>query len=206
MTKNGTRAPLTLVVLNSKGGVGKTATTMMLAAAFTEAGRTVEVWDADPQGSASEWIEDATEERGAPLPIRHEAVKRTILARGQSSAEVLLIDTPPGDPDTQTAAAARADLVIVPTEAAPADVPRVFATVDALGQAVPSVVLLNKVEPHTLTHADTLAVLEAEGVPYFATMIPRRQMFKRAFGTWPTTRQLGLWTELAAEIETRMTR
>ena len=204
MIENG--KPLTLVVLNSKGGVGKTTATMMLAAAITHAGRNVEVWDADPQGSATEWVEDATQAHGGPLPIQFQTMNRASLSRRSTAADVLLIDTAPGDPAALSAVAARADLVIVPTEAAPADVPRVFATVDALGQAVPSVVLLNKVEPHTLTHADTLAVLEAEGVPYFATMIPRRQLFKRAFGTWPTTRQLGLWTELAAEIETRMTR
>ncbi|WP_216076039.1 ParA family protein, partial [Acinetobacter baumannii] len=80
--------PLTLALLNSKGGVGKTTATMMLAAAFTDAGRSVEVWDADPQGSASEWIEDAEEARGEPLPIRWDAVNRSTLTRKTSSADV----------------------------------------------------------------------------------------------------------------------
>lgn len=199
MTKNG--KPLTIVALNSKGGVGKTTTTMMLAAAFTAAGSSVEVWDADPQGSASEWIEDAEEARGEPLPIRWDAVNRSTLTRKTSNADVLLIDTAPGDPASQTAAVARADLVIVPSGAARLDLARVWATVDAVGQAVPSVVLLNRVDPRTRTYTDTRAVLEAEGVPSFATAIPRREAFNTVAGSWPTPAQLGPWAEVATEIQ-----
>ena len=39
--------------MNTKGGVGKTTTSMMLAMAAHRAGHDVEVWDADPQGSAT---------------------------------------------------------------------------------------------------------------------------------------------------------
>lgn len=200
MTENGIM-PLTIVTLNSKGGVGKTTTAMMLASAFHAAGRSVEVWDADPQGSASEWMQDAAEASGEALPITHKAVNRSLLTRGQCAADVLLIDTAPGDPATQTAAVARADLVIVPTEASRLDLSRVWATVDALGPGVRSVVLLNKTDTRTRTHADAVAVLDAEGVPYFATMIPRREAIKCAAGTWPTPAQLTLWAELAHEIE-----
>ncbi|MCV7490019.1 ParA family protein [Micrococcus luteus] len=199
MPENG--KPLTLTLLNSKGGVGKTTATMMLAAALTHAGRSVEVWDADPQGSASEWIEDAEEARGEPLPIRWDAVNRSTLTRKTSNADVLLIDTAPGDPASQTAAVARADLVIVPSGAARLDLSRVWATVDAVGQAVPSVVLLNRVDPRTRTYADTRAVLEAEGVPSFTTAIPRREAFNVLAGSWPTPAQLGPWADVAAEIQ-----
>ncbi|MBM4591427.1 AAA family ATPase [Rhodococcus hoagii] len=41
---------LTIAISNTKGGVGKTTSTVLLACALTTRGMTVEVWDADPQG------------------------------------------------------------------------------------------------------------------------------------------------------------
>lgn len=196
---------LTIALMNTKGGVGKTTASIFLAASLHAVGHTVEVWDADPQGSATEWMNDAAEawqgRHGEPLPIPYEAVNRASLARRPCTAEILIIDTAPGDPAIQSAVAARADLVIVPTEASRLDMSRVWATVDALGQDVPAVVLLNRSDPRTRLHAEAIQALADEGVPRFETTIPRREAFKHAAGTWPTPSELGLWAAVAAEIE-----
>ena len=56
-----------LGILNSKGGVGKTSTAMHLAMALSET-RSVEVWDSDIQGSATDWAYTA-EENNDKLPF-----------------------------------------------------------------------------------------------------------------------------------------
>ncbi|GAE74279.1 hypothetical protein JCM18916_3877 [Cutibacterium acnes JCM 18916] len=53
-------------VLNCKGGVGKTTSALLLAAAAAKQGHTTLVADADPQGTASQWSALATKKRRTP--------------------------------------------------------------------------------------------------------------------------------------------
>ena len=46
---------------NTKGGTAKTTSAAMIATVLAKAGQTIELWDADPQGSASTWAEVAEE-------------------------------------------------------------------------------------------------------------------------------------------------
>ena len=95
-------------------------------------GLAVMLLDADPQGSASSWA-DRAEHRGTPLPfpvVPVAAADLASVAAGGAAAGLVVVDTPPGTAGVIDAAIDAADLVIIPSGAAPADIDRVWPTLD----------------------------------------------------------------------------
>ncbi|MBB0994994.1 ParA family protein, partial [Dietzia sp. SLG510A3-3B2-2] len=73
-----------IAVVNTKGGVGKTTTAIYLATVASAQGKSTELLDADPQGSATSWAEIATE-GSAPLPFQVSPANKITLSRASSS-------------------------------------------------------------------------------------------------------------------------
>ena len=187
-----------IAVVNTKGGVGKTTTAIYLAMSLSTLGPTL-LWDADHQASATDWAHLA-QGSGETLPYQVEPANLAILRRGSPDGfEFVVIDTPPGDPSTLDAAIAASDVVILPTEAAPQDMNRLWVTLGHLDASKPRVVLLTKTSAHTKAHRAAVDVLqEAEDVATFAADVPRREEIKNAFGTRPTN--LYTYPAIVAEL------
>lgn len=163
-------------VLNSKGGVGKTTTAIHLATALS-ARYSVQVWDSDMQGSATDWAYTA-QENGEPLPFEVVSVNYREIQRKNSEAQVVFIDTPPGHSQVLNAVADRADLLIIPSKAASLDMARVWATLDALPVEQPAVVLLTHVNARTVSYQQALDALEEAQVAVFEYPVKNLEVIK----------------------------
>jgi len=112
-----------IAVAGRKGGVGKSTIAGNLAAEFDALKRTVRVLDADPQHSLIAWAEqgngilaqcvEKVEDGAASLRARARLAER--------DADIVLIDTPPGSPETTYEAALAADLMLLPCGPSPLD-------------------------------------------------------------------------------------
>lgn len=174
-----------ITVMNYKGGVGKTTTSMALATAATRGGHPgVRVYDADEQASASNWA-DYAERANEELPF--EIVEGGNYVRLRRTAErnegLLIVDCPPARSEVTDMARDVADLIIVPTTPKPADVEKtreLVGDLETMGRAY--AVLVNRYIPRTVALRETIGILEEMGVSYFTTMIPQRENISNFFG------------------------
>ena len=119
---------LTIMVMNSKGGSGKTTIATNLAGHYASVNTNVVLKDYDPQGSSTEWLK----QRPFALPKIHNLaaykssslhVTRSWQMRLPSQTERLIIDTPAGVNITQFMSIIRtADRIIIPVSPSSIDI------------------------------------------------------------------------------------
>jgi chromosome partitioning protein len=110
--------------MGRKGGIGKSTIAGNLAAEFAAMGRTVVALDADPQHSLATWAaQGAGMLRDCVERVKHGSAEelRAMMHNARKTADLVLIDTPPGSPETAYQAALLADLVLLPCGPSPLD-------------------------------------------------------------------------------------
>jgi len=108
-----------IMLLNAKGGCGKSTLATNLASYYAAQGKSVVIADFDRQGSSLEWLEARPQDRP---PIRGIAAWREPL-RVPRSTDYVIMDVPAGAHGADlTALVRRAQTVIVPVLPSPTDI------------------------------------------------------------------------------------
>jgi chromosome partitioning protein len=164
-----------VVVAALKGGVGKTTTSVYLAALGAANRRSATLVDADPQASAADWIESAED----PALERVELVEAPtdrLLARAFDrigSDEVAIVDTPPGNERLLARAITGADVVIIPTRVGGVETPRVEAVLDMVPNRVPVGLVICSARTYTRDYQDLLTTWNEANVSVWGS-VPER--------------------------------
>ena len=122
-----------LAVISQKGGVGKTTLATALAVAAEQDGKSVALFDLDPQASACFWADRrrATGKGGTPVvrDVNFNRLPHVLEAMRNGGADLVILDCPPQQRDIADAALSVADMVLIPTRAEALDIRAMTQTV-----------------------------------------------------------------------------
>jgi chromosome partitioning protein len=114
-----------IAIIQQKGGVGKSTITANLAGELVEKKLIVRVLDLDPQQSLATWARmggGVLSDIVGPVNIRSPKEFKAVVEAAANEAERVLLDCPPGLPDTGLMAALLSDIALLPVTPSPLDV------------------------------------------------------------------------------------
>ena len=194
-------------VLNIKGGVGKTTTSMALSTAIYRSGKEVTLFDTDPQGSATLWSQ-AAEDNEDPLPFdvlskNQVEIRRLGSRRPDKDGQIIVIDTPPSG-DVINEVIKVSDFIIIPSTSSPVDLQQTLLTcASCQDQGKEYGVLIVMARKGTTTLEVFRTAIEKSGAGIFDAEIPLKEAFKGDFGhSFPSNLQgyEDVWKEVQ-EVE-----
>jgi chromosome partitioning protein len=175
---------LIISVLNQKGGVGKTTLSISLAAALAWRKLRVLLVDADPQGSALDWVAVRGEKDtpfaavGIPKPILH--VEMPKMAKNY---DAIVIDGPPRIYDVARSAVNASNAVLIPVLPSQFDVWAAEETVKLLEECatynkhLKAAFVINRKITNTAIGRDVVKALKQYPQPVLKTAICQRVAF-----------------------------
>jgi chromosome partitioning protein len=195
-----------LAVICRKGGVGKTTIATHLAVAAQKLGLVTAVLDLDPQANSALWG-DYRGEGAQPAVVAAQAARLPMFIRQaeEQDADLLILDTPPHSDATATAAAAKADALLIPTRASGLDIDALPASIDlARASHKPFFVVFNAAPVQGSEVAEAGHALEAEGIEVAPIILHHRKAYYSHWQSGQTAEEHDPGGKAAAEVRELM--
>lgn len=182
-----------IALINQKGGVGKSSTSLHLAVWLAKKKKSkVLLVDADAQRSSSKWLE----RMDIGIPVKVMATANEILdglPDLNKQFDYIILDGPAGLAETTRAVLLRCDLAICPVQPSELDLSSAEDAAYLIKQAqsvrggLPRAALfLSRAVKGTRLKGEAIAVLEKSGIPTLKTVIHQRQVVADAPGQQAT--------------------
>jgi chromosome partitioning protein len=164
-----------VVVAALKGGVGKTTTSVYLAAVGAASRRAVTLFDADAQASAAEWLEQAEDEPFEGVDVVEAPTGRLMTRALQRihGDEVGIVDSPPGNERMLESAMSAADCVVVPTRVGGVETARAEAVFDMVPRKTPAGLVICSARTYTRDYQDAVTAWREAEIPVWGS-VPER--------------------------------
>jgi chromosome partitioning protein len=205
-----------ILVINSKGGCGKSTIATSLAAYFASEGYATALADFDPQASALAWLEQRPADYA---PITGVPGFESGLKNVPRNTEYVVIDSPAGTHGKDlTELVRRAETIVVPVLPSPIDIKAAERFVEELleiakvaDKKAKAALVANRVKENTLIFEELDAVLSRLRVPYVASFREAQnyiRAYQRGLGihelppylAWPDWEQ---WDPLIEWLDSR---
>jgi chromosome partitioning protein len=173
---------LKIVVLNGKGGSGKTTVAINLASCFAVQGMNPTLMDMDAQGSSTRWLSKRGMERapihGIAAFERNSRVTRSFALRIPQGCQRVVIDTPAAlDPQLMPEMTRNADAILVPVLPSDIDIHAAAKCITDLllvakipRQSQRIGVIANRVKKNTVMYRALMRFLGTLEIPILTTL------------------------------------
>jgi chromosome partitioning protein len=173
---------LKIVVLNGKGGSGKTTVATNLASCYASQGMQPTLMDMDAQGSSTRWLSKRGMERAPIYGIaafeRNSRVTRSFALRIPQGCQRVVVDTPAAlDPQLMPEMTRNADAILVPVLPSDIDIHAAAKCITDLlliakipRQSQRIGVIANRVKKNTVMYRALMRFLESLEIPILTTL------------------------------------
>lgn len=170
-----------ILVLNSKGGSGKTTIAINLASYYANKGEQVAIVDNDPQASASHWLKTRSSEKPSICLIEKASTHHVDKINGHINIrpfDKIIIDSPSAVHREQLQELVRqADAIIIPVLPSPIDIHAAARFIQDLllfGKAryfgIPVSIVANRSRKHTLIYTALEKFLKQLNLPFITSL------------------------------------